>query len=94
LENPPTKHYEKIRGEGGVCSDMSQVYNNFCVINDLKVKRVGLKIVSKTERFAGAIHLMRYTLEFKKWVLIDVSKSIFFTTLTLKYPYLFFELIN
>jgi hypothetical protein len=23
---------------GGVCSDMSQVYNNFCVINDLKVK--------------------------------------------------------
>ena len=27
-----------INGEGGVCSDLSQVYNNFCVINDIKVK--------------------------------------------------------
>jgi hypothetical protein len=49
LENPPTKHSKMIRGEGGVCSDMSQVYNNFCVINDLKSKEVGLKIVSKND---------------------------------------------
>jgi hypothetical protein len=30
LGKSSNKHYEKIRGEGGVCSDMSQVYNNFC----------------------------------------------------------------
>jgi hypothetical protein len=35
-----------INGEGGVCSDFSQIYNNFCVINDLKVKEWGMKNLS------------------------------------------------
>ena len=26
-----------LTGSGGVCSDLSQVFNNFCVINDIQV---------------------------------------------------------
>ena len=31
-----------LAGKGGVCSDMVQVFNNFCVINDIKVREWGV----------------------------------------------------
>lgn len=68
-----------INGEGGVCSDFSQVYNNFCVINDLKVKEWGLKIVTDNPHTLGGHSFNEiYSKEFQKWVIIDVAKSIFF----------------
>ena len=30
-----------LAGKGGVCSDMVQIFNNFCVINDIKVREWG-----------------------------------------------------
>ncbi|MFT4669805.1 MAG: hypothetical protein ACI9HJ_001379 [Ulvibacter sp.] len=84
-----------IRGEGGVCSDMSQVYNNFCVINNLKVKEWGLKIVSQNRMIRGGHSFNEvYSREFKKWVLLDVSKSIFFYHTNSKIPLSVFELIQ
>jgi hypothetical protein len=42
-----------INGKGGVCSDFAQIYNNFCVINDLKVKEWGLKILTDNPNTLG-----------------------------------------
>jgi hypothetical protein len=52
-----------IRGEGGVCSDMSQVYNNFCVIKRFKSKRMGLKIITDNHSILGGHSFNGYTLK-------------------------------
>lgn len=84
-----------IRGEGGVCSDLSQAYNNFCVINDLKVKEWGLKIITKDQTIRGGHSFNEiYSREFQKWVLIDVSKSILFYHTNSKIPLSVVELIQ
>jgi hypothetical protein len=68
-----------INGEGGVCSDFAQVYNNFCVINDLKVKEWGLKILTDNPDTMGGHSFNEiYSKELEKWIIIDVAKSIFF----------------
>lgn len=84
-----------INGEGGVCSDFSQVYNNFCVINDLKVKEWGLKIASDDPCIKGG-HAFNeiYSKELKKWILIDVSKSILFYSTNKTVPLSVFDLIH
>ena len=78
LGNSSEKALKKMmNGEGGVCSDFSQVFNNFCVINNLKVKEWGLKIISKDPSILGGHSFNEvYSKEYKKWVLIDVTKSI------------------
>ncbi|MFV8346904.1 hypothetical protein [Flavobacterium sp. ZB4P13] len=84
-----------INSEGGVCSDFSQVYNNFCVINDLKVKEWGLKIVSNDPSIKGG-HAFNeiYSNELKKWVLIDVSKSVLFYSINQTVPLSVFDYIQ
>lgn len=68
-----------LNGEGGVCSDFSQIYNNFCVINDLKVKEWGMKSLSTDSNVAGGHSFNEvYCTEFQKWIMIDVAKSILF----------------
>lgn len=84
-----------IKGEGGVCSDFSQIYNNFCVINDIKVKEWGLKILSDNPTIYGGHSFNEvYSKEFQKWILIDASKSIFFYHTNSKLPLSVFELID
>lgn len=84
-----------INNEGGVCSDLSQVYNNFCVINDLKVKEWGLKIDSKDPKVKGGHSFNEiYSKEFQKWILIDVSKSIYFYLSNRKIPLSVFEYMS
>ncbi len=81
-----------IKGEGGVCSDLAQVFNNFCVINDVKVKEWGLKIISDNPSIRGGHSFNEiYSKEFEKWILIDVSKSIYFYDLNPKQPLSVFE---
>jgi hypothetical protein len=66
-----------IDGEGGVCSDFSQIFSNFCVINDIKVKEWGMKNLSSDPRVSGGHSYNEvYCSEFKKWVMIDVAKSV------------------
>ncbi len=68
-----------IDGEGGVCSDFSQVYSNFCVINDIKVKEWGMKSLSKDPKISGGHSFNEvYCPEFQKWIMIDIAKSILF----------------
>lgn len=67
-----------MNGEGGVCSDISQIFSNFCVINDLKVKEWGLKSLSTDSRVSGGHSFNEvYCNEFQKWIMIDAAKSIF-----------------
>jgi len=66
-----------MNGEGGVCSDFSQIFSNFCVINDIKVKEWGLKSLSTKSRICGGHSFNEiYCTEFQKWILIDAAKSI------------------
>jgi hypothetical protein len=82
------------QGEGGVCSDFAQVFNNFCVINDLKVKEWGIKIDSPQPSIAGGHSFNEfYSKELRKWILIDVSKSIYFYQSNPKLPLSAIELL-
>ena len=84
-----------IDGKGGVCSDFSQVFNNFCVINNLKVKEWGLKIQSNDPSIKGGHSFNEiYSKEFQKWILIDVSKSILFHPINPTVPLSVFDLIQ
>jgi hypothetical protein len=68
-----------INGEGGVCSDFSQIYSNFCVINDIKVKEWGIKNLSNDPNVSGGHSFNEvYCKELQKWIMIDVAKSILF----------------
>lgn len=67
-----------ISGQGGVCSDMVQVFNNFCVINDVKVREWGVTRAPYHPSFGGHSFNEIYSKRLKKWVLIDVSASIMF----------------
>ena len=75
-----------LTGSGGVCSDLSQVFNNFCVINDIQVKEWGITTLPYDGKFGGHAFNEFYSKELKKWVLIDVSKSVMFYTQNSKAP--------
>ncbi|WP_310381625.1 transglutaminase domain-containing protein [Flavobacterium sp.] len=84
-----------IQGEGGVCSDVAQVFNNFCVINDLKVKEWGMKNSSKDSSISGGHSFNEvYCNEFQKWIMIDVGKSIVFKVANQNIPLSAFEFIK
>lgn len=67
-----------LAGEGGVCSDVSQVFNNFCVVNDIKVREWGITSKPFNSNFGGHAFNEFYSKELEKWILIDVSKSMMF----------------
>lgn len=68
-----------INGEGGVCSDFSQIYSNFCVINDIKVKEWGMKSLSNESNVSGGHSFNEvYSKELQKWIMIDVAKALIF----------------
>ena len=69
---------EMIAGNGGVCSDMSQIFNNFCVINDIKVREWGITIIPFDKKFGGHATNEIYCSDLGKWIMMDVSKSILF----------------
>ncbi|MFK7782427.1 hypothetical protein [Psychroserpens sp.] len=67
-----------IDGDGGVCSDMVQVFNNFCIINDIKVREWGVTRAPFDRVFGGHSFNEIFCTNLNKWVLIDVSSSILF----------------
>lgn len=84
-----------LKGEGGVCSDFSQAFNNFCVINDLKVKEWGLKILTNNPTIRGGHSFNEvYSEELQKWFMIDVAKSILFHHTNPNLPLSVLDLIN
>ena len=67
-----------LEGKGGVCSDIAQVFNNFCVINDIKVREWGVVRAPFDKTYGGHSFNEFYSKELNKWVLIDVSWNILF----------------
>jgi len=65
-----------LKGGYGVCSDFCQVFNNFCVINDIKVREWGLKKMGS--HLDG--HSINEVFDRKNgiWVCLDVSECIYF----------------
>lgn len=66
-----------LAGKGGVCSDFSQIFNLFCLINDIKGREWG-----SVEKFYNPEHGHTfneiYSTNLGKYILIDVKKSIRF----------------
>lgn len=59
--------------KGGVCSDMVQVFNNFCVINDIPVREWGTTSAPFNRANGGHSFNEVYIKELQKWLLIDPS---------------------
>ncbi|PWK18608.1 transglutaminase-like domain-containing protein [Xanthomarina spongicola] len=67
-----------LAGKGGVCSDMAQIFNNFCVINDIQVREWGSTRAPYEEEYGGHSYNEVYIKELNKWVFVDVSYGIMF----------------
>lgn len=62
--------------QGGVCSDFAQVFINFCIINDIKIREWGIK--GGTQSVIGGHSFNEFwSEELKKWILIDVYNGVF-----------------
>jgi len=81
--------------KGGVCSDFAQVFNNLCVISNLKVKEWGFKSISQNRGIRGGHSFNEFfSKELNKWILIDTYKCIFFYKKNSIIPLSVFELFD
>jgi hypothetical protein len=66
-----------LAGQGGICSDYSQMLNVFCLINDVRVREWGT-----VEKFYNALHGHNYNEVYSekldKWIAIDFQKNLWF----------------
>lgn len=67
-----------IDGKGGVCNDFSQIFNNFCVINDIKVKEWNCVHSFFTTEYGHTFNEIFHP-ERNKWVTIDVHQAFYMT---------------
>ncbi|MBU2939589.1 hypothetical protein KO494_08545 [Lacinutrix sp. C3R15] len=67
-----------LAGKGGVCSDMAQIFNNFCVINRVLVREWGTTRAPFNKEYGGHSFNEVFIKELNKWVLIDVYGSLLF----------------
>jgi len=67
-----------LAGNYGVCSDFCQVFNNFCVINNIKVREWGL-LNTEVDKDGHSFNEF-YVKELDQWIFIDVYNSIYFTS--------------
>ena len=66
-----------IAGQGGVCSDFSQVFNIFCLLADIKVREWGVVEKFYNPKYGHTFNEI-YSTELQKWILIDVIKGIYY----------------
>ena len=79
LSEPSDKALQiMLAGKGGVCSDMAQIFNNFCVINGVLVREWGTTRAPFNKQYGGHSFNEVFIKELNKWVLIDVYASLLF----------------
>ncbi|WP_309640026.1 hypothetical protein [Flavobacterium sp.] len=66
-----------LAGQGGVCSDFSQIFNVFCLINGIRVKEWGIVDCFYNSQFGHSFNEI-YSTKLQKWVAIDIHKAIIF----------------
>lgn len=66
-----------LQGEGGVCSDIVQAYNNFCILNDIKIRELGVidRVYDSKQDHSFNEYFSK---DLKKWIAIDTSKGVCF----------------
>ena len=57
---------------------MAQIFNNFCFINDIKVRELGTTRAPFDKVYGGHSFNEVYSTDLNKWVLIDVYNSLLF----------------
>ncbi|MEZ4802541.1 MAG: hypothetical protein R2797_07180 [Gelidibacter sp.] len=67
-----------LAGKGGVCSDMAQIFNNFCIINNLMVREWGVTLIPFDTNFGGHSFNEVFSKELNKWIFVDVSNCLLF----------------
>lgn len=67
-----------IEGKGGVCSDLVQIFNNFCIINNIKVREWGLTRIPFDKSYGGHSFNEIYDNIQHKWIMLDVSYGCYF----------------
>lgn len=67
-----------LEGKGGVCNDFSQVFNNFCLINGIRVKEWNCVDRFFKTRFGHTFNEI-YSPKHQKWIAIDVHQTFYFT---------------
>lgn len=67
-----------LNNEGGVCSDFSQIFNLFCLINDIKVREWGCIDRFYRTRYGHSFNEI-YSTQRQQWIAIDIHKAIVFT---------------
>lgn len=81
-----------LNGNYGVCSDFTQVFNNFCVINNILVREWGVNNETLTDN--GHAFNEVYIKELKKWILFDVSRALFFSSAETGEPLSVYEVFD
>ena len=69
---------QMLNNDGGVCSDQAQVFNNFCVINDLMVREWGNTHYPFSPKYGGHSFNEVFCKELDKWVMVDVAHCVAF----------------
>lgn len=75
-----------LAGKGGVCSDFAQVFNNFCVVNGLRVREWGMTRMPFDNLYGGHSINEVYIPQLAKWVCMDVYLCLLFYAAELDQP--------
>jgi hypothetical protein len=67
-----------MEGKGGICSDYSQIFNLFCLINDIRVREWGCVERFYNPKYGHTFNEI-YSSKLQRWVLIDMGKNLIFT---------------
>ncbi|WP_157492163.1 hypothetical protein [Mangrovimonas sp. ST2L15] len=73
-----------LAGKGGVCSDMAQIFNNFCVLNDLEIREWGTTRAPFDPVYGGHSFNEVFCKELDQWVMVDVYYCLLFYSETQK----------
>lgn len=76
--SPEATLKKMLHGQGGVCSDFSEIFNLFCLLNDIKVREWGCIDKFYKTKYGHSFNEI-YSSTFKKWIAIDIHKGILFT---------------
>lgn len=67
-----------LNGEGGVCSDLVQVFLNFAVVNNIQVREWGTTRIPFDQKYGGHSLVEVYDSNLETWVMLDVSYCMLF----------------
>ncbi|MEP5253955.1 MAG: transglutaminase-like domain-containing protein [Winogradskyella arenosi] len=68
-----------LQGKGGICSDMAQVFNNYCLLNGVKVREWGVIRIPLDDTYGGHAYNEVFCTTLNKWILFDPFWCVYFS---------------